>query len=257
MIICIIGNDNRQQELARLFNKHYDTIYLSGKEDSKTAQNVIKICDKIVLPLPVTRDNETINTTSLLIDDFMNACPKNATVFAGMTKNTPFNNDVIDYNKDEDFTLKNALYTAEGAMAIAINNTMFSLSDAKILILGNGRIGKYLSKMLSSLCSDITISARKQKDFCYILQNGFKTENTEKIKDLSSYNIIFNTINEKVITDEAICTIKKDSLIIDLASKKSALFRADARYIDAKALPAEFSPLSSAKALYDSVTRYL
>lgn len=256
LIITVIGNDSRQRELARLLNRHYDTIYLSGSEEIKIVKSIIKISDAVILPLPVSRDNTNINTTDFLISEILENIPDSTTVFAGMCDKINTKHAMIDYNEFEDFTLKNAFYTAESAIALSIINMPFSLSDAKVLILGNGRIGKYLGDILSTMCKDITVSARKEKDFDYIKAKGFTAVNTNKIPDLSQFNLIFNTIPENVISKDVLSTCGKNTLIIDLASKKSGLYK-DEGYIDAKALPAKYCKKSTAKALYDSVSKYL
>lgn len=257
MIITVIGNDSRQRELARLLNKHYDTIYLSGDEEIKIVKSILKISDTVILPLPMTRDNKTISSTSVCISDIENNIPKNAVVFAGGCKDFSPQCKLIDYNEIEEFTLKNALYTAEAAIALAVINTPFSLSDAKILIMGNGRIGKFLTDLLSPLCKSITVSARKQKDFDFIRSKGHNYVESGKISDLSDYNVIFNTIPEKIIEPTTLLTLSENTLIVDLASKNSGLYSEGKNYIDAKALPAKYCKMSTAEALFDSVSKYL
>lgn len=257
MIITVIGSDSRQKEVARLFNKRSDTIYLSGNEDIKTAESIVRISDVIILPLPLTRDNKTINTTSFFISDIFSAVDKNSVVFAGMCNNFDCDFKLTDYNQDEDFTEKNAVFTAEGAVALAISNTEYSLSDLKALILGNGRIGKALGSFLAPLCNDITVSARKQEDFDYIKSKGLNYINSNKISDLSDFDLIFNTIPANVIEKETLLSVSDNALIIDLASKNSGLFNGDINYINAKALPSKYCRKSSAKALYDFVINNL
>lgn len=257
MIITVIGNDNRQISLAKRMNKKHDTIFLCGNEDIKIVKSILKISDLIIFPLPFTRDNKTINNTQLDISETLSVIPEHTKVFAGMIDKNFKNLNIFDYNEDKEFTLKNSFYTAESAVALAIQNTPFSLSDANILILGNGRIGKFLSKLLVEFDADITVSARREKDFEYIKNNGLKHIHTEEICDLSSFNVIFNTIPKQVIFDNSINTLKKDSLIIDLASKNSLLSRANSLYIDAKALPTKYCMQSSANALYDCILKNL
>lgn len=257
MIITVIGNDNRQISLAKKLNKKHDTIFLCGNEEMKIVKSILKISDLVVFPLPFTRDNKTINNTNFDILETLSAIQSGTKIFAGMINKSAKNLDIIDYNDDEEFTLKNAFYTAEGAVAICIENTPFSLSDAKILILGNGRIGKFLSKLLTPFGADITVSARREKDFEYIKNQNLKSVHTEKLQDLSDYNVIFNTIPVGAITESVLTTINKQSLIIDLASKNSLLKKADAFYIDAKALPAKYCNESSANALYHCIFKNL
>ena len=254
MIITVVGNDHRQKELAKLLNKQHDTFYLGGSEEWKKAKSILKISDVIIFPLPFSRDNKTINNTSFEIDKTINAISENSSVFVGAYQ---LNRNFIDYNEDEEFTLKNAFYTAESALALSIINTPFSLADANILVLGNGRIGKALGQLINPFCKNLTVSARKQKDFDYLNLRKIKYINTEKIEDLSAYDVIFNTIPNNCLSSKTIMSIEKGALIIDLASKNSLLNTANANYIDAKALPAKYCMQSSAKALFDVLNKHL
>ena len=256
LIVTVIGNDKRQSRLAHLLNKKYDTIYLSGNEDIKTAKNIVKISDVIIFPLPLTRDKKTINTTDYNCDEILSSINNNAHIFGGMCDNLNFSGKITDYNCDEFFTLKNALYTAESAVALAIMNTDFSLNNAEILILGNGRIGKYLSKILSSFCDNITVSARREKDFKYIQNHKLKSVNTNEISSLENYDVIFNTIPERSLLDTAINSISNNTLVIDLSSKNSGL-KNSSRYIDAKALPCKYCEQSAAETLYHTINKHL
>ncbi|MBQ4155753.1 MAG: hypothetical protein IJD90_03000 [Clostridia bacterium] len=257
MIITVVGNDHRQKELAKLLNRQHDTFYLGGSEDWEKAKSILKISDIVIFPLPFSRDNKMINNTHFEIDKTIKALQKDTLIFAGGYNIDDKNRKIIDYNVDEEFVLKNAFYTAESAMALSIINTSFSLCDAKILILGNGRIGKALQGMLTLFCENLTVSARKQKDFDYLKKHNSNSVHTEKIQDLSEFDVIFNTIPASVLSKDTIKSIKRDALIIDLASKNSLLNIANANYIDAKALPAKYCMKSSAKALLKVLDKHI
>lgn len=257
MIITVVGNDHRQKELAKLLNKQHDTFYLGGSEDWEKAKSILKISDIIVFPLPFSRDNKTINNTHFEIDKTIEVLQKDTVIFAGGYKFDDTNRKSIDYNTDEEFTLKNAFYTAESAIALSIINTSSSLYDANILVLGNGRIGKALGILSKPFCKTLTISARKKEDFDYLEKHNFNSIHTEKIQDLSEFDVIFNTIPASVLSKDTIKSIKKDALIIDLASKNSLLNTAKANFIDAKALPAKYCMKSSAKALIKVLDKHI
>lgn len=254
-MITVLGGDKRQKELAKLLNANFNTLYLDGSNDFSEIKNYISLSKAVVFPYPFSRDKITISTTKYDILKIKEALRQDCVVFGGGILNF-FENKTIDYAKDENFLLKNALYTAEGATLIAKQNTNYSLSDLNILIVGNGRIGKYLSKILSAYCEKITVSARKQSDFDYLKTRSLKYFHTNKQENLSEFDLIFNTVNQKALNDIAIKSIKNDVLIIDLASKNSGLFK-EQNYIDAKALPTKFCALSSAKAIYNIICNTL
>ncbi len=251
MIVCVLGNDARQAGVARLFRKQKHTVY--DEKDCVKEKNLISAADIIVLPLPYSRDGKNIASSFFTVQQIATLANKNCIVFAGMCKDVFYNE--YDYNTDEEFLKNNAFYTAEGAISIAIEKTNYSLSEANVLIVGNGRIGKCLARLLKNFGSKITVSARKEKDFLYIENHSCSAIHTNCATDLSQYDIIFNTVPENALCFGAKQSIRGDALVIDLASKNSELYR-EQNYIDAKSLPAKYCALSSAKAVYNSVKKY-
>ena len=45
-----------------------------------------------------------------------------------------------------------------------------TLHGSKILVLGYGRIGKSLSRMLKGIGADVSVEARKEEDLAWILE---------------------------------------------------------------------------------------
>lgn len=126
---------------------------------------------------------------------------------------------VFDYAATEEFQILNAEITAEGTVKIALSNGNKTLKDAKVLILGYGRIGKALCNLMSGFHSDFTVTARKVKDLSYILVNGFKGIHTDDIINvIGQFDIIINTIPALILTKEVLDEVREDALIIDLAS---------------------------------------
>lgn len=254
MTVAVIGKDSRQKHLAKLLTLRANTLYFDGTNNLEDIKGYLSLADTVVFPYPVSRDLITVNTTDYKVSEITDILKPNCHIFSGGTLKEFSGFCTKDYSKDELFLLKNALYTAEGAVSIATENTNFSLNNAEILIIGNGRIGKYLSKMLSAFCTNITVSARKSADFEYIEKRKLKSIHTNKSEDLSKYDVIFNTVDKSALSKNAINSVREDTLVIDLASKNSGLDKSE-NYIDAKALPTKYSPKSSAKALFNSISK--
>jgi len=162
----------------------------------------------------------------------------------------------IDYGKDDAYCLLNAIPTAEGAIKLAIENTPFTLWGSRVLVIGCGRTGKILADRLKNIGCRVTVSARKQSDFALISAAGCRCEYTADIPKSLNYDIIFNTVDVKVIPDDAFkeCTA---SLIIDLSSKGgfdiSAAQRCGITAIKAPGLPGKTAPETAGKILAKTV----
>ena len=139
----------------------------------------------------------------------------------GGNLNSPLLRDykTIDLLKDEAYLSENALITAECALSIAMQRCHHVMKATPILILGWGRIGKHLARLLKQMGASVTVAARKESDRGLLLSLGYKTVHPENAK-LSNYRIIFNTVPTPVISEAQPAICREDCLKIDLASVK-------------------------------------
>lgn len=169
--------------------------------------------------------------------------------------------DVRHFNMldDEVFQAKNARLTAEGTLDIILSHSFMSLDSLKVLVIGFGRTGAAVVKLLGdvgvgSLTVATTASLRPAMAFC---------DNVVQAKDFdfAPYNIVINTAPQQIIDDKEVLTFSSDAIYIDLASKP-ALSLNFAKYlgIDADiypALPAKTAPISAGKAIAEYARRVL
>ena len=154
---------------------------------------------------------------------------------------------------------RSAISTAEGAIQIAINETPKNLHGNNVLVLGFGRIGKILSKMLDGIGSKVACEARKTTDLAWIKAYGYEPINLIELKqNLSRFDIIINTIPFVVLDKEMLQEVKKDALIIDLASNpggvdKKAVKELGIKFNWALSLPGKVSPLTSAEFMKETL----
>ena len=139
---------------------------------------------------------------------------ENKLVFFGMAD---YKNG-YDYMKYESFVLKNAFLTAEGAITLIEENTSISLYRAKILILGYGRIGKALHNILKGYGSYITVCSRSKASEAESVFHGAKHIYFNQLISENDADIIINTVPHTVLTKAELKSLKKDAVIIDLAS---------------------------------------
>lgn len=155
--------------------------------------------------------------------------------------------------------IPNAVPTAEGAIEIAITETPFTIHGSKSLVLGYGKIGKILSKDLYALGAQTYVEARKYADLAMIEGHGYEPLPLDNLKDhIHEFDIIFNTIPSLILDDEILTKVKKDALIIDLASKPGGIdFDAAKTYglkvIWALSLPGKIAPVSSGAIIKDTI----
>jgi dipicolinate synthase subunit A len=153
----------------------------------------------------------------------------------------------------------NAIPTAEGAIQIAMEEIPITLHNSNILILGFGRIGKILAKMLQGLGANVFVEARKYADIAWIRSYSYKPVLLSDLKSrLEQMDVIFNTIPHVILDQDMLARLGKETLIIDLASKPGGVDFEKARDLGVKAiwalsLPGKVAPLTAAEFIRDTV----
>ena len=276
MNFTIIGGDRRQLETA-LFLKSLDhnvsTFGLSCANEFSTLSNInddISKCDAVILPLPVTTDEKTVNTLlssdTIFIDDILQCNPK--LIFGGLItdnlseKLSSRNITYYDYYKSEALTIKNAVLTAEAAVAIAINCTDFSIFESEALVIGYGRIGRILSRYLKSLGANVTATSRNNGVLSAIKADNITPENTELVPLIAGkFDYIFNTAPYPILNRTFFKNCKKTVFVEDLATNSGVdLASAKEHGINAgiySGLPGKHSPQTAAKYIADEIINYL
>ena len=152
--------------------------------------------------------------------------------------------NAIDYTDDEAFLKKNAYLTAEGAITLYYNEVKETLLNKEILILGYGRIAKYLAKMLKSLNCDVSIFARRNEVQTEIALDGYKPV---KLKN-DGYDIVFNTIPE-IITENKF----ENRICIELANG----FANKKNTINGNGIPGKMFPKTASEIILEAILPYL
>ena len=207
----------------------------------------IRKADIVILPVPVTRDTVNINCTLtgrlIPLEIIKNAKP-DARIFGG--GKLDFNN-YTDYLARDGYAIKNAVLTAEGAIAYTLENTGFSLWESKILIVGYGRLGKALADRIKGFCPHLTVSARSERDFATLDMLGISHIKTgEKLK-CGQFDIIFNTVDIKLDCPDNV-------LFIDLSSSGGIMEQKDGIiYKKLPGIPGKTAPVTAGKIIAETV----
>ena len=165
---------------------------------------------------------------------------------------------LYDYAAREDFAILNAVPTAEGAVELAMQHYEGTVFGSRSLVVGLGRIGRLLAKMLHALGSDVTVSARKPSDFAYIEALGYRVKNTQTLTLARGYDLIFNTVPSMIFDEALLKNTDPAVLLIDLASLPGGVdFESAHRLgIDARralALPGKCAPKTAGEIIKKTV----
>ena len=276
----LIGGDTRQIYLAEKLKSDGNNVLVYGIEKLKhkfpTVQfadlnALIKESDYIVFPVPATRDGKTVNMpfsdTTINLDDKLVSLLKNKVVFSRIISS--FIEDVNktslivrDYSNCEDFMIQNAIPTVEGAVKIALNESVKTIYSSKCLVIGYGRIGKILSRNLKNMGADVTVSARSIKDITWAKANGLKTINISRNSSELHFDLVFNTVPTEILNFTTLRFLKDINLIIDLASAPGGVDKQFAeqmgiKVISALGLPGKYFPKTAGEIIADVLYRII
>jgi dipicolinate synthase subunit A len=269
--IAVIGGDFRNFNLANMLAEDgfiVNTFALSDK-DSATLELALNDVDIVVGPIPFSIDRKTVNTPlyneSIPINTFFKIAGEKSIVIAGkfdeaICSRAKYHGiKTIDILERSDFSVLNAIPTAEGAIQIAIQETAYTLNSSNILILGFGRVGRVLIQTLSGFGGKVYVAARSFVDIAYAKAYGINVINYNDLeKEITNMNVIFNTVPAKILDDSILKNVAKEGLIIDLASRPGGVdFDKAKEYgiktIWALSLPGKVAPETSAKIVRETI----
>lgn len=161
---------------------------------------------------------------------------------------------VLDLLRDDDYLARNAAITAQCALRVAGSLLPTVLPDTPALVIGWGRIGKCLAKLLTGLGCPVTVAARKPADRAMLSALGYDAADISRIPGiLPGIRLIFNTAPAPILDAGQMDTCKK-CVKIDLASSPG-LEGSD--IIHARGLPGQYAPESSGALIAETITRHL
>ena len=161
------------------------------------------------------------------------------------------------YARREEYQIANARLTAEGAIALLRPET--GLSGAHILLLGYGRIARLLARELQKAGALVTAAARSGEQRAWAEAEGIEALPLDALSGaLDRFDVIIGTIPAPVLTEPLLALVRKDALLLELASAPGGIDAAAAherglRYIRAPGLPAKYAPERAAVILRDAV----
>ena len=278
--IAVIGGDKRTVYLTKMLGKE-NTVVTYGQElaNVKTEtmkidnlKSAIELSEIIIGPVPFTKDGISVQAKfsreKILVEDVIENC-RGKILIAGAISNDVCNlareKDVqlIDLMKNESLTVLNTIATAEGAIEVAIKNTNRILHGSKVLVLGYGRVGKVVAQKFAAIGAKVTCAARRPEVFAWIEVDGYDSININELgENLRPFDIIINTPPTMILTKDRLLKLKKDCLVIDLASYPGGVDFEAAKKLGinfewALGLPGKVAPITAAEHIYKAIKEVL
>ncbi|MCL2373427.1 MAG: NAD-binding protein [Defluviitaleaceae bacterium] len=278
----IIGGDKRNLALAQLLVRDGHEVKLFGFEmydgeffvKCKNLAETLKHAEYIIAPTPLALSSGVLNAPfhgkNIYLEDLFRRIKGGQVVIAGYVKPEAqqlaarHGVRLVDMLHREDLLMLNAIPTAEGALQIAIAETEITLHNACVMVVGYGRIGKVLSRMLQAIGAKVTVITNSKQAHAEATAAGHLAVDFAGLNEqLPGVAIIFNTV-PKILLDEAnLPLVQRDSLTIDLASPPYGTDAAAARELGLRvlfsgSLPGKVAPVTTAtyiKAAVEDIVR--
>ncbi len=267
MNFAVFGGDERAVRLVRLLRRDGHTVQTFALERALPCAadpaEAMAEADSLVLPLPCEREG-------LLFAPYCGKkwCPGELLTLA--RAGTPVCAGqagektaaacrinalpLYDYFRREAFTRRNALLTAEGALALLLAGPD-ALSGSRVLISGCGRIGSLLARRLRALGAEVTVAARSSAQRAAAECDGVRAVSFAGLG--GEFDFVVNTVPAPVLGERELKALPGAALI-ELASPPYGIDAAAAERLGRKVqlasgLPGKTAPEAAAKAVRDAV----
>lgn len=279
--IAVIGGDKRQVYLARILAKKGYEVAVYGLcervhderiREATSLKEALKEVDTAVGPVPFIRSGKitgTYEVPDMNVEMLFDELPDNAVFFAG---NIP--GEIRRYAEgkglracdmmiDELVAARNAVAAAEGAVAEAIARSPVNLTKSRCLVLGYGRCGRILMRLLKSFFCKVIVSEKDKTRAAdaFVLADGMVSE-AELTDAVGNVDFIFNTVPERILSEERLRHVGKNTWILDIASAPGGVDYRAAEALSVNAvllpgLPGRYAPASSAEILADFIESHI
>ena len=230
------------------------------------AESAVREADAVILPLPVTREGGRLNAPGTEKDPPQAAglagiMKPRAMLFGGRIPETVREAgrerglSVTDYFEDEAFQIRNAVPTAEGALAAMIDALPVTAAGLRCAVLGYGRIGSALARRLIPLGAEVTAAARSERDRARAESEGCRAVPLSDWKaEPGGSAAVFNTIPAAVLDGEVLGRLDPGTAVFDLAPGESGIVSGGCvRVIPLPGLPGKCAPVTAGENIARSV----
>lgn len=224
--ISFIGGDKRSYYLSQMYSLETEVHTYGLGIDKESLESCINKSEYIALPIPFSTDGKNLflplGKENIPIDLILGLL-RGKIIICGKLgeehkeKLISMGNKVIDIMKNESFVLKNTIPTAEGVLKTIIEKTDFTMDNSKIAVIGYGRVGKKICELLKAMNTNVFCYDIKKEEVANIELSGYNVLGNI-CDELPKMDVIINTAPTVVLNRQILELIKKDTLIVDVAS---------------------------------------
>lgn len=170
---------------------------------------------------------------------------------------------IIETAEDDEIAILNSIPTAEGAIQKAMEELPVTIHGSQSIVLGFGRCGLTLARMLQGLGAKVCVVARNPAQLARACEMGLDTAFISDLGEaIETADIVFNTVPTLILTREILEQMSRSTLIVDIASAPGGVDYAVAgdlgiRAILALGLPGKVAPITAGRILGQCLPRMI
>jgi dipicolinate synthase subunit A len=261
--ILIVGGDKRQLALADMLKERGHNVSLQGFTKLGIQYEPIESPGTIFLPVPYRNPDGSLKAPyteeKLELANVVRQYPRSVYFLGGYdtAAREAFDGQVhyIDLMADEAYQVENALLTTQAAVCAFQQTSEVALCDLHCVVVGYGRIAKFLCRLLIAHGAQVTATARKESDLVLIRSERMNAIHTKRLaRILPEADVIFNTVPHHVFGKEELKSIRSGVMLMELASPPYGLDLKLAEELGVRVriesgLPGRYFPVSAAQAM--------
>ena len=212
-----------------------------------------------VLPIPTTKDGVYLTGSDTTLTELTERFGKGAFVLGYDIPNELIQQledegaVVCDALGDEVFLNENALLTAFGTVGIILTSSKKSPSELKVGIIGYGRIGRQLLRILLFLGASVRVYTRKNSTRLDLSRLGIDAALTDE-GDYGGLDYLINTAPDRVLCESEAASAVASGEVIDLASGEN--FPEGIPITKLGGIPGLMYPISAGRIYAEAALRY-
>ncbi len=281
--IAVLGGDDREIILIAELVRMGATVAAVGFPREKighgtflatNVEDALKDAEVIILPMPGTNEEGIIRAIYSdqelrLTEKAIASTSKNALVIIGSARqylkewSRKYGFTLLEIAEKDEIAILNSIPTAEGALQIAMEETPITIHGSQTCIIGFGRIGVTLARMLKALGSEVTVVARNSGQLARAYEMGCKRAEYSDLHEIMNYSqIVFNTVPAMVLDREILKYANPEVVIIDLATQPGGTDFEAANTFGLKAilapgLPGKVAPVFAGRILAEVIPKII
>ncbi|WP_026962054.1 dipicolinate synthase subunit DpsA [Alicyclobacillus herbarius] len=259
--VLFIGGDARMVEVIAQVIESDASVELIGfnhlsrafpdTRHVELAEPAFSQVDAIVLPVAGMEDDGRVDSQFsdepiYLREDMFRSAKPGTFVFSGIAR--PVLEEwcqnaglrLVKLMELDEVAILNSIPTAEGAIALAMQHTDITLHGAGVVVVGFGRCGQTLARTLAALGAKVRVAARSTAHLARIVEMGLEPVAMDRLAAaVQDADVVFNTVPAPILTAEVLKVMRREAVIIDIASKPGGT---DFRYAERRGMKAILTP---------------